>query len=158
MITDTTTMIGFSTRTLKNLLFIFDARQHGADVHIITHLIVSLVGLIVFPYEFLSQNHSQRIQTPYEELTQRGWPIWEIGLGEITTLDGLIGHLRNSCTHNRIEFSSNSRQLSEVDIIFSDRPNNNEPDNWRAKINAQDFTTFVVNFSKLLGAQVPSAR
>jgi hypothetical protein len=159
MIVDRNTMSGFSTRTLKNLAFIYGARGEGADVHIVTQLIVSLLGLIVFPYEFLVQNGNQSLQTPYSELMEKGWPAWNLELGEMTTLDKLIWHVRNSCSHNRIRFSSDSRLLSEVDIIFTDRPTKSAPDNWHAEINGEDFANFIVHFSQFLGADSsPSAR
>jgi hypothetical protein len=47
------TVWGFRDRVLKNLTFLNFARNMGADVHIVTELITSLLGLIVFPYEEL---------------------------------------------------------------------------------------------------------
>lgn len=38
------TMAGFSERTLKDLAFIYGARHHGADVHVVMQLIVSLLS------------------------------------------------------------------------------------------------------------------
>jgi hypothetical protein len=49
---DRNTIEGFAERTRKNLRFIVAAYDGGQDVHTVTQLINSLLGLIVYPYEF----------------------------------------------------------------------------------------------------------
>ncbi len=41
----------FAGRVLKNLRYIMGQRKNGADVHEVTQLAVSLLGLVVFPWE-----------------------------------------------------------------------------------------------------------
>ena len=42
---------GFAERTRKNLELIERAYSVGADVHVVTQLMLSLLGIIVFPWE-----------------------------------------------------------------------------------------------------------
>lgn len=42
---------GFADRTRKNLLFIEQAYESGNDVHVVTQIVTSSLGLIVFPWE-----------------------------------------------------------------------------------------------------------
>ena len=41
---------GFAQRTRKNLLYIEEASRSGADVHAVTQIVNSLLGLVVFPW------------------------------------------------------------------------------------------------------------
>ncbi len=51
-----------------------------------------------------------------------------------------------------LRFNSDSRELEEAEVQFSDRPNNpqNAPFNWQATINAADLQRFVLRFGDLL--------
>ena len=51
------TVWGFSARTLKNLAYLDAARDEGADVHVVTQLVTSLLGLIVFPYQEIKDSN-----------------------------------------------------------------------------------------------------
>ena len=42
---------GIVERTLKNLEYIQDAHARNDDVHVVTHLVTSLLGLVVLPWE-----------------------------------------------------------------------------------------------------------
>ena len=43
--------MGIVERTHKNLVYMRNARKNGADIHEVTHLFNSLLGLIVIPWE-----------------------------------------------------------------------------------------------------------
>jgi hypothetical protein len=146
------TMAGFSERTFKNLVFICQAREQGADVHVVTQLILSLMGLIIFPWEAIRSETPHLLEIPMQDLYADGWPQWNQTLGQTPDLFQLIRHVRNALSHRRITFSSDSRVLSEVHIYFADRPPKADEDNWRADINGDHFAAFVVHFSELLGA------
>jgi hypothetical protein len=149
---DRNTLAGFSQRTLKNLAFMRHAREKGADVHIVTHLVVSMLGLIVFPFEHIRRDRPELLQIPLSDLAADGWPGFNITLGNSDTLDDLIFHIRNALSHRRISFSSDSRKLDEVEILFVDKLRPHMPDYWRAEINGAAFASFVARFSQFLGA------
>ena len=48
---DRNTIFGFSNRVKKNLEFIAKQRAQGTEVHEVTQLVTSLLGLIIYPYE-----------------------------------------------------------------------------------------------------------
>jgi hypothetical protein len=146
------TMAGFSERTLKNLAYIYHAREQGADVHVVTQLILSLMGLIIFPWEEIRSHSPGLLQIPMHDLYADGWPRWNQTLGQTNTLYQLIRHVRNALSHRRVTFSSDSRVLSEVHLYFADRPPGSQEDTWRADVNAAHFGAFVAHFSEFLGA------
>lgn len=140
--------IEFARRTRKNLNFLSDASLEGKDVHVVTQLATSLLGLIVFPWEklFVEQIKALRLDT----LTANGWPTWSISLGACDTLGDLVWHLRNAVAHGRLSFSSDSLVIEEVSIIVEDCPRKSSPPNWRAEINGQDLKTFCYMFIDLI--------
>src|SRR5262245_42778277 len=95
--------IEFAARTLKNLDFIEGAFNDGEDVHVVTHLGNSLLGLIVFTVEkeFVRFILNQKL----DDLAAQGWPMWTIELGTCDTLGELVYHLRNAIAHGRLSFS-----------------------------------------------------
>ena len=48
--------LGFAARTKQNLLMIEKAFEAGEDVHVVTQLVVSLLGLVVYPRVTTSQS------------------------------------------------------------------------------------------------------
>jgi len=71
--------VGLAERTRKNLVYIETAFVAGADVHVITQVVNSLLGLVVFPWERHFPNHVAQI--PMHELSQQGWPSWQVNSG-----------------------------------------------------------------------------
>ena len=55
MMRDRSTIKGFSQRVRKNSDFISRSCEAGEDVHVVTQFVVSLLGLIVFPYAELTR-------------------------------------------------------------------------------------------------------
>jgi hypothetical protein len=142
---------GFARRVRKNLDFIIKKRAEGEDVHEVTQLVTSLLGLIVFPWEDGALKHLESLCL--SELEEEGWPRWNILLdekGDTNTLGKLIWHLRNAASHRRLRFSSDRREMDKVEIEFEDAPRANAPPNWRAKINAADLKEFCDRFTRRL--------
>lgn len=78
--------LGFAHRTRKNLDYIERAYAAGDDVHVVTQLALSLLGLIVYPKE---RKLVERVKTlKLNELQAKGWPTWRIELGKSETLHG----------------------------------------------------------------------
>ena len=141
--------IGFALRTRKNLEYIRDAFDRDEDVHVVTHVVNSLLGIVVVPKERYFEESFWSIGL--EELTRRGWPKWDITIDEPTkkssntvTLGDLIRHLRNATVHGRFRFGGepDSRHISEVKLIVEDAPPKARNPNWRAEISGNDLFQF----------------
>ena len=109
--------IGFALRTRENLRYVKDAFDRGGEVHVVTHLVNSLLGVVVVPKERYFEETFWSVSL--EELTRRGWPEWCITLDEPTksnskteTLGDLIRHLRNAAAHGRFTFIGNSGRFA----------------------------------------------
>jgi hypothetical protein len=152
MLDSRNTVWGFGERVRKNLLFLnFFAESMHADVHVVTQLVTSLLGLIVFPYEELKRmKHDGFGHQSLDILSKAGWPTWEFEIGASHDLDDLLRHLRNAVSHRRIAFSSDSRALDQVRIAFRDRKHELGIDDWGASISGRDLLAFVLRFASLL--------
>jgi hypothetical protein len=148
------TVWGFNERVRKNLKVVNSARDNGSnEAHVVTQLITSLLGLIVFPYAKIKERGDTSLKNcKLQSLSADGWPTWTFKIGSSDDLDDLVRHLRNATSHWGLYFFSDSRKLEEVEIQFSDRPNRpkNAPFNWRATINAAELQNFVLRFADLL--------
>jgi hypothetical protein len=147
------TVWGFNDRVLKNLKFVRSAWNDGStEVHVVTQLIMSLLGLIVFPYAEIKERDDTSLQSyKLDDLVVEGWPKWTFEIGSSDDLDSLVKHLRNALSHRRIIFKSDDRKLEAVEIQFRDRPNGwNAVDNWGTTINAAELQRFVLLFANLL--------
>jgi hypothetical protein len=144
----------FAKRTKRNLAHIEDRLKSGARVHVVTQIVLSMLGLIVFPWE---RNFANQVRTiSLEELIQDGWPKWTISLGaqETMTLGHLLRHLRNGVGHGRITFSSDSPYPEQVIVEFEDYEPGAPAPYWRAHISAADLRDFCVHFANLIEAVV----
>lgn len=139
--------LGFAARARTNLLHIEVARQKGDDVHVITQVVLSALGLIVLPWErkVLDRLETLRIS----DLEADGWPRWHFTLGDTETLQDLIRHLRNAIAHGRIKFSSESRASEEVVLHVEDGPKG-KPASWKAHIGARELRDFCLKFMELM--------
>ncbi|MGH9879275.1 MAG: HEPN family nuclease [Nitrososphaerales archaeon] len=125
-------------------------RNERNDVHEVTQLVLSLLGLIVFPWEALALKSLESLCL--SELEEDGWPRWNILLdekGDTNTLGKLSWHLRNAISHRRLRFFSEDQEMDKVEIEFEDAPQK-APINWRATINAKDLKSFCDRFTKRL--------
>jgi len=143
------TTVGFAERTRKNLLAIEAAREAGEDVHVVTQLINSLLGLVVFPWERGFREHTEHLEL--EALDAEGWPRWDVERGECHTLGRLLRLLRNGAAHSHIEFSSDSRRLDDVVIKIWNVPPKSAPDpDFVASIRADHLRDFCLKFTDLV--------
>jgi hypothetical protein len=145
------TLAGIADRVHKNLAFITFSRNMGADVHEVTQLLLSLLGLIVFPVEDRIKGDKEAFaHIALSDLAKDGWPSWKFIIGESTNLRDLLFHLRNAVSHRRLRFSSDSRDIADVDIEFRDRKPKATDDYWGARIKATDLRSFVLLLSDYL--------
>lgn len=141
---------GFAKRVRNNLEFIVRKRSEGEDVHEVTQLTISLLGLIVFPWE--SRALGKMESWSLSDLERQGWPAWTIVKdrnGETTTLGELTYHLRNAASHRRLKFSSDGSEPGDVEIEFEDALPY-KPMDWQARIRASDLKAFCDKFSQSL--------
>lgn len=134
--------LGFAARCKKNLLHIERAFQSREDVHVVTQIVVSSLGLIVFPWE---RDADQKIRsTPLSALDESQEAMWveakpSKGLGQP------IKHLRNAIAHGNIHFSSDDRDASKVIVSFG-----SENGDWQATMSAHNLQTFCLRFIALI--------
>lgn len=134
----------FAQRTRTNLAFIKNAFDAGEEVHVVTQLVNSLLGLVVFPWE-------KSFYKRAKETSLEGWPKWSVTLGKCVTLEDLIEHLRNGIAHMDIEFSSDDRQLDKVKITVRNRYKRTSIQPYReASITADRLYLFCLTFIEFL--------
>ena len=141
----------FAERTLKNIRALDQAQVDGADVHVVTHLANSLLGLIVFTVERKFVRFLQKV--PLERLSSAGWPSWKFELGRSSTLGEIVYHLRNAVAHGRVWFSSDSRERAEVFLRFEDARRDSTV-YWRAAISADDLHLFCTMYIRILDDEI----
>lgn len=140
--------LGFAERTRENLEFISKASREGQHVHVVTQLVNSMLGLVVFPWETLVLDQAK--QVPFETLPNDGWPQFNITLGKCDTLYDLLWHLRNSVAHGHMAYSSDSLSTEEVEVRFEDRKSKTAPVNWAARLGAGDLKEFCHRFTRFV--------
>jgi hypothetical protein len=136
--------LGFAHRTLKNLENIERAFEVGADVHVVTQVMLSLLGLVVFPWEKRSFERllTWSIGTSLVGADRYVWTITKDTYPEkCDSIGQLLRHLRNAVSHNRVVFSSDSRKIEDVSVQFTDLNGQRE---WCAQITAVDLREFCV--------------
>ena len=147
--------VGFAQRTRKNLEYVSRARDCNEDVHVVTHLVNSLLGIIVVPEQRYSKKPFWSI-TLVELHNELGWPEWKITLDEpnqerpkTETLGTLMWHLRNATAHGHFRFfgEPDSRHLSEVGLIVEDKPLGAREFNWRAEITGPELYEFCLRLA-----------
>jgi hypothetical protein len=152
---DRNTIIGFGTRVRKNYEFIAKAREQEEDVHLITQLLVSLLGLLVFPYEYLRRiDQLPHAADTLQDLRNDGWPEWTFILGHSVNLEDHLRYLRNALSHRRIEFTSDSRELENVDVHLWDQRKPYSDRYWEVSINAAMLRDFVFRFTSLIDTRL----
>ena len=140
--------IEIARRTEKNLRYIkaeFDSMGDDSEVHVITQLVNSLLGLVILPRESYFELHND--EAKLMDLISIGWPEWNITKGKADTLEELTRHIRNAAAHGCIIFSSGSRRLDEVTITIEDSPNMGKSINWRATIKGDQLYEFCLKFA-----------
>jgi len=136
--------LGFAARARKNLLYIQNSFDRGADVHVVTQLAISLLGLVVFPHE---RGFSDRAKcAKLSDLASQGWPTLNMTGATCQTLGDLIKFLRHSIAHGQVRFSSDSRQIGEVVIEFSNKPKGKPQLHWTGSIAAVNLQALCLRF------------
>lgn len=140
------TALGFAERARKNLMHIEKARASGADVHEVTQIVTSVLGMIVFPWEnrFVNRLRERKL----DDLYASGWPKWKISIGDANTLKDLVHKLRNATAHGRYQFSSDDRDPEDVHIIVEDASGGKV--NWRGEISSAELKDFCYRFLALI--------
>lgn len=132
-------VLGFAMRTRRNLELVRIAHGRGdKDAHVVTQAVLSLLGIVVFPYEqFFKEHHvNDRLST----LEQEGWPHWRQSGNVADDLQELLRRIRNATAHSRIGFDSDSDDPEAVVISFSDLGP------WRAELSAAETQDFCQRF------------
>jgi hypothetical protein len=136
---------------------VLETARENPELHPVTQLANSLLGLVVFPYE----REVVKILAERKLSSLDGWPKWDVQLDasepskRTTTLGRLLWHLRNAAAHGRLTFSSDSTELAAVRLVIEDKINSsNAPVNWRAEISAADLESFCRRLAKLIEAEL----
>lgn len=141
--------LGFAGFAWKNFEFIEQAAIQSPtneDLHPVTQLVLSMLGVIVLQREQNKIQFNQRVRKI--KLVSPDWPQWKTMSPSCNTLGALVDNLRHAIAHGHVEFSSNSHTLSEVMISFRNPGWKGGP--WIGEINAADLRTFCVRFKGLL--------
>ena len=160
MLASRTKTLGFAQRTKKNVVSVkgaFDSKEDipWKDVHVVTQLVNSLLGIVVVPRERCLKKLS--LSKTLKELYDQGWPRWNIPCGlpdcktcekckDTITLDDLIKHLRNATAHGHFDFVGNpfgegpdSRHLDKVQLVVRDK-------RWCAQVTGPHLYQFCLRF------------
>jgi hypothetical protein len=137
----------FARRTQKNLDFIVLAAQQGQDVHPVTQAVSSLLGIVIFPWQHSAFDIVKRERLPILS-ANHGWPEWKMsGTRRVIDVGELMHVLRNSVAHGKIQFASDSRNPSDVEITFSQ-------DGWQGAIRGDQLIDFCRCFMAAMKSQV----
>ena len=140
--------IEIARRTERNLRYIkaeFDRVGEDSQIHVVTQLVNSLLGLVILPREQYLEVRNEA--TKLGSLVSQGWPKWNITKGKANTLGQLSRRVRNASAHGRITFSSDSRYLHEVLITVQDSADKGKTINWSAEIRGDDLYDFCLKFA-----------
>lgn len=143
---------GLARRTLKNLDFI-KKNASRTEVHPVTQVVNSLLGLLVFPVEkekkFLALFSKVKFNDPSNlsgiraALIQR-LPVPSVQVakfGRCEDLSKFFTRVRNAVSHKHLEFSGpdpDSRILAEVTVTLTDGPRG-KPFDWEISVTAEDL-------------------
>ena len=152
--------VEFARRTRKNLAFILEAaREHRGEVHEVTQLVNSLLGLVVFPWERSFAKSAARISVA--GLVRRGWPEWKVEVGESPNLWDLIRHLRNGIAHGNVIYSSDDPDHTKVTITIQNWTEYKDDQgksvwelSWRGEIQADALLEFCYRFIDLVDNRI----
>ncbi len=135
----------FARRTRKNLQFIEDAAvDQDADVHRVVQITLSLLGIVIFPWERAAFDGAK--SKTLADMRKEKWPTWDIcldaGKHRTENLGQLLYHLRNGVSHGRVTFSSSDPDPSKVVITVEDAKPKTAASYWAAQIRADDLRDF----------------
>jgi HEPN pEK499 p136 len=140
---------GLAQRTLKNLAFVQGAHARGEDVHLVTQMLNSLLGLFLFPVEkerqFFGSFSSVKLSDPPDFTAVHQLhefpllPSLQCSMfGNCKNLRRFIRRLRNAIAHRHFEIHGESHDLSAVMIRLYDHENE-APVDWDITLSAEDL-------------------
>ena len=136
-------ILGFAERTRRNLDFIRGAHQGGErNVHLVTQVVLSLLGIVVVPYEqyFKQINLNHKLS----DLEALGWPRWSQTGWAAVDLQHLLRRVRNAIAHSQIAFNSDSDRPADVRLTFTCSFEDSRV--WRGEIPADQLLDFCQRF------------
>jgi HEPN pEK499 p136 len=123
--------LGFAKRTLKNLEYVestTDPDSTEPKVHLVTQIVNSMLGLVVFPHAAYLHPSSERLLKKLEGIRldashiADSWKITEDTYKEqCQTLGVLIWHIRNGASHRLVRFSCDSLDPRSVEVFVQDQ-------------------------------------
>lgn len=132
----------FAERTQKNLEFIVASAAADQDVHPVTEVVSSLLGILVFPWEHSALDRMKNQKLPVL-VEQHGWPRWVTsGTRKVANVGQLVHVVRNCVAHGSVEFDSDSRSPAEVRITFTHVQPGSKAADWQGQIRADELVTF----------------
>jgi len=142
----------FAQRTRQNLDYIEKAQNDGHDVFEITQLVISVLGLLLFPKERYFNSIPRK---SLDMLKEDGWPDIKV-VGDFEShknLRELIRYLRNAIAHFNIEFISDpTYQLHGLRVWNCYKKGS--PKTWEAEISFDELRTIVDKFTDLILQEV----
>jgi hypothetical protein len=152
---------GLAQRTLKNLYHLEQAQRDGADVHIVTQVVNSLLALLVFPLAkepiFFDPLRALSLPSsvyPSDSETAQicatinatvSVPSLQVrSFDRCPDVAAFFKKVRNAISHKNIEFDSDSLSLTAVRITFKDRLNEAAPFDWEITMTAEDLRTIAL--------------
>jgi hypothetical protein len=152
---------GMAQRTLKNLDYLEGAQKDGADVHLVTQVVNSLLSLLVFPVEkekiffhsFCGKSLPSCIDPSPADIARVCATITRIVpgvslhvrmFGECPNVAKFFKRIRNAISHKNVDFDSDSLSLYDVWITLKDRKDEKAPFDWEIAMTAADLRTIAV--------------
>lgn len=139
----------FARRSMSNLDFILARAESAPDVHPVTQIVGALLGVVVFPWERSALNavKKKRLALAIAE----GWPRWQMSgqlldANKVKNIGHLIELLRNSVSHGKVTFDSDSRMPGDVTVTFENYSKGGADLNWRGSTRADNLVLFCRKF------------
>jgi len=108
----------FIARTQKNLIAIECLKEKGVDVYEVTHLLNSMLVLLIFPKE---RRLYEKIQPKsWDTMVEEGWPLPSGDKAHVSDLEELIRHMRNAVAHCKFNLTTDHDEISSIE--FRDIP------------------------------------
>jgi hypothetical protein len=144
--------LGFALRTRRNLEYVLAAPDLG-EVHVVTQLVNSLLGLVIFPWQATLDTRIASLSL--EELADDEWPQWKFEISYPYSLGDLIQCLRRAAAHRNVHFSTDARELKDVVVTFWNKPNDTSKTVlWKGEIRADALLAFCLRFTQLAQQQL----
>jgi hypothetical protein len=145
------TVEGFIQRTRTNLELIEENYKTKSEAHVITQLVNSLLGILVFPWKLHTLKDLE--DEKMSNLNLQEWPERIVKTGKDESIGEFMSHMRNAVAHRKITFSSDSPNPEEVILTFNSRDYKHKID-WEASFNGSQLRQFCNKFMDLIEKRV----